>query len=916
MNTRTRAKPAANATRSSTRTTRATSQLETSAPTGGAPSTVASSKVPISRVVTETAVPTDAEREPIKAFLRIRPDIGGDESRSAPYLEGLSETAVRMLDPSRDDAYNYSGIPRFRLSATPTSSIYTFTHVFPPNTQQTEFFVKTTLPLVRSLLDGEDGLLFAYGVTNSGKTYTMQGGSHESSAGILPRTIDVLFNSVEGLQGSSKYRPARLNGIELNDPSSIFSRAPSLDNFTLPSHQPVLGDVIADHFESTTGSEADRDSTTLKVDRNYEYSIWLSYAEVYNERIYDLLTNVEGPGASSSRTQPILLTRKALSMKPAPPSDNLDAEGPAGKYISGLTHVRVDNAKEAKRLVKLGQLHRRVFGTLANSQSSRSHGIVTIKLSGNIEGERSFPTSIQEPNSYITSRLTLIDLAGSERSKHTQATGERLKEAGNINKSLMVLGQCIEVMRANQKRVAQSLAASQSQRSDTRDVKKSLAVVPFRHSKLTEILMDYFTGEGRVTMIININPYDTGFDENSSVMKFAALAREVSIAAPIKQAPPPGRTNAPTGDFQPTRPREPHHRKVVLSTSRRGERKFSETQLDVVEGERFSFLHENQDADVEDGSDEEPMNGLVEALFDEIERLRLQLFESEMRSAVIEAETREEVMREMEGRILEIEKRFTRRLMNEVELNEMRMDAKIDMLHRSGMIGQASSKVETQSGGRDSTRVTGLEEPREDDSSEDDRISKQKSLRSRAESPLAGRAKTQTEGKRAVTPPRQSYSVLHSYDGKTNKPDERDDRVNLSLFNEEEEGESDESGGDGTPKTESDVSDEWVPASSRPLSTTAIAQNASLPHLDQAPSPIFEKDVKAGRTQARPGNKTSVSELARDLGGLDLSHEKASVPEARASQQSTRMPVVKEEEDSIIVVPNAKAGDGQKKKKR
>ncbi len=311
-----------------------------------------------------------------------------------------------MLDPSRDDSHSYSGIPRFRLSAAPTSSIYTFTHVFPPSTQQTEFFVKTTLPLVRSLLDGEDGLLFAYGVTNSGKTYTMQGGSHELSAGILPRTIDVLFNSIEGLQGSSKvtlyfsylvvifvtfhlqYRPARLNGIELNDPSSIFSRAPSLDNFTLPAHQPVLGDILADHFESTTTSEADHDSTTLKVDRNYEYSTWLSYAEVYNERIYDLLTNVEGAGAGSSRTQPILLTRKALSMKPAPPSDNLDADGPAGKYISGLTHVRVDNAKEAKRLVKLGQLHRRVFGTLANSQSSRSHGIVTIKLLRKHRGEK------------------------------------------------------------------------------------------------------------------------------------------------------------------------------------------------------------------------------------------------------------------------------------------------------------------------------------------------------------------------------------------------------------------------------------------------------------------------------------------------------------------------------------------------
>jgi kinesin family member 20 len=139
-----------------------------------------------------------------QAFLRIRPDIGGDGPKRVPYLESLSDTAVRMLDPSRDDPRGYSGIPRFRLSAAPTSSVYTFTHVFPPTTQQPEFFAKTTLPLVRSLLDGGDGLLFAYGVTNSGKTYTMQGGAQQSSAGILPRAIDVLFNSIEGLHGSPK----------------------------------------------------------------------------------------------------------------------------------------------------------------------------------------------------------------------------------------------------------------------------------------------------------------------------------------------------------------------------------------------------------------------------------------------------------------------------------------------------------------------------------------------------------------------------------------------------------------------------------------------------------------------------------------------------------------------------------------
>ena len=90
-------------------------------------------------------------------------------------------------------------------------------------------------------------------------------------------------------------------------------------------------------------------------------------------------------------------------------------------------------------------------------------------------------------------------------------------------------------------------------------------------------------------MIININPYDTGFDENSSVMKFAALAREVSIVAPARHAPLTGRANALTGDLQSARP---HHRKVVLSTSLRGQRKMSETQLDVVEGGRSDFVYD------------------------------------------------------------------------------------------------------------------------------------------------------------------------------------------------------------------------------------------------------------------------------------------------------------------------------------
>jgi len=262
-----------------------------------------------------------------------------------------------------------------------------------------------------------------------------------------------------------------------------------------------------------TSLDLDIDPTIIPTDRNYEYSIWLSYAEVYNEKVYDLLESVK-EGNTNSTGDPVavvrkslVLRRKALALKPSPPSDAIDS-GATGKYISGLKQFRVQNAAQAKALVKLGQLHRRVFGTLANRESSRSHGMVIIKVMRGHKGDRdvkklsvtysSTDLFRQDPSSLQTARLTLVDLAGSERTKHTQTTGERLKEAGSINKSLMVLGQCMEIMRNNQRKLAASL--SQTFRMDTKEVKRGLAVVPFRHSKLTEALMDYFTGDGRTVL--------------------------------------------------------------------------------------------------------------------------------------------------------------------------------------------------------------------------------------------------------------------------------------------------------------------------------------------------------------------------------------------------------------------------------
>jgi kinesin family protein 20 len=121
------------------------------------------------------------------------------------------------------------------------------------------------------------------------------------------------------------------------------------------------------------------------------------------------------------------------------------------------------------------------------------------------------------------SRLSIVDLAGSERARNAGTMrgggeGDRLREAGNINKSLMVLGQCLEALRTNQRKLvtAASMGKGECRRynygvfsndflqrnfSDGGAQKPRLAIVPFRHSKITEIFQDFFVGEGRAVRI-------------------------------------------------------------------------------------------------------------------------------------------------------------------------------------------------------------------------------------------------------------------------------------------------------------------------------------------------------------------------------------------------------------------------------
>ncbi|KAH8554967.1 kinesin motor domain-containing protein [Umbelopsis sp. PMI_123] len=523
----------------------------------------------------------DPEKEPIKAFLRIRPNLQ-QETEKTPYMEAVSDVEVSMLPPEDSNAY------RTRNRA---PERYKFTKIFHEDVSQKQFFDETALPLVQDVLNGENALLFAYGVTNSGKTYSIQGTKQDS--GILPRSLDVIFNSIKQYQNDSKLKPMMHSLIvpykdEKEEYRDILQRIGQNELAHPDSTNPNMKNEMRDY--------EDRDRTVVPIDTKFEYGIWVSYSEIYTEKIYDLLVS---PSHDSKRT--------SLPLK-------YEFRG-EHKYISGLTEVRVHNLQEAYAILHEGQRNRAIYSTLLNNTSSRSHSIFTIKVVRVMIEDKDY--IIEDPSYATLSKLSIVDLAGSERHRNTLNSGQRLKEAGNINKSLMVLGQCMDILRLNQKRM---------------DMGKKPAIVPFRHSKLTDLFKSSFQGDGKAVMIVNVNPYDTGFDENSHVMKFAAVAKDVATWRRVH----------PRLDLTD-----------VTTTTRRLRTANDSSMLhdrSMIDASADSAADESDDDDTEDGSDP-----FVNALLAQLEEVRGKWIDAETRCATIESNIRQQVTTEMSNELRNIE---------------------------------------------------------------------------------------------------------------------------------------------------------------------------------------------------------------------------------------------------------------------
>ena len=292
---------------------------------------------------------------------------------------------------------------------------YTFNLVFGPESSQEDVFFNCSIDkLIDSALDGYSVTIFAYGQTGSGKTYTIMGRDDAINEKILT---------------NNKY-----SGIM---PKSI------------------------NYIWSTVAN------------RQQKFYIKVSFLEIYNEQINDLLN---------------------------PNNSNLQIrwDQKQGFFVEGLLVIECKKPQDIVEIILQGTKNRKKGSHDLNKDSSRSHSILTVYL-------------ISEYNSGGESykkygKISFVDLAGSERLKETHSKGGMIKETGNINKSLFVLGKVI---------------------SSLTDKKNTNQHIPYRDSKLTMLLMDSIGGTAKTLMIACVSPSSEYSDETMSTLNYASRTMNI-----------------------------------------------------------------------------------------------------------------------------------------------------------------------------------------------------------------------------------------------------------------------------------------------------------------------------------------------------------------------------------------------------
>jgi len=231
----------------------------------------------------------------------------------------------------------------------------------------------------------------------------------------------------------------------------------------------------------------------------WKFTVTASFLEIYNENLKDLLTSMvseKGRGKGDSRAGK---SNDKLSIK-------RNREGKS--FVDGLTHIPIDvnestvGMEQLQALMAVASRSRSVASTKMNSQSSRSHSVFMLHLNGFND----------ETGAIVNGALNLCDLAGSERLDRSGAGADakRLKETQSINKSLSCLGD-----------VFNALATGASH-------------VPYRNSKLTYLLQDCLSGDGKALMFVNLSPTTASCGESVCSLRFAQRVNQVELGKATK----------------------------------------------------------------------------------------------------------------------------------------------------------------------------------------------------------------------------------------------------------------------------------------------------------------------------------------------------------------------------------------------
>jgi kinesin family protein 3/17 len=240
--------------------------------------------------------------------------------------------------------------------------------------------------------------------------------------------------------------------------------------------KPELRGVIPNSFAHIFGHIA-------KLEGDIKFLVLVSYLEIYNEDVRDLL------GKDDSQR---------LEIKERPD---------IGVYVKDLTKTVCKNADEMERVMTLGNKSRSTGATNMNADSSRSHAIFSVVIECSDKGP-------DGADRLRAGKLHLVDLAGSERQSKTGATGIRLKEATKINLSLSTLGNVISAL-----------------------VDGKSTHIPYRNSKLTRLLQDSLGGNSKTVMVANVGPADYNYDETISTLRYATRAKSIKNHAVVNEDP-------------------------------------------------------------------------------------------------------------------------------------------------------------------------------------------------------------------------------------------------------------------------------------------------------------------------------------------------------------------------------------------